>query len=133
MPAPFQLIAFDHVVLRVRDMTKMMRFYTEALGCTLIWQRDELGLVHLKAGTAMIDLLDVNGPLGGGGDDGPGQNMDHVCLTIAPFDEAVLRAHLAGWQVEAGAVAERFGAGGKGLSLYLSDPEGNRVELKAAA
>jgi hypothetical protein len=59
--------------------------------------------------------------------------MDHVCLTIAPFEEAEIRAHLADWGVTAGEVAARFGAQGPGPSLYLADPEGNRVELKAAA
>lgn len=133
MSAPFKLVAFDHVVLRVRDIAAMTRFYTEALGCELVWQRDELGLVHLRAGAAFIDLLDVAGPLGGGREEGPGQNMDHVCLTIAPFEEAEIRAHLARWGVTAGEVAARFGAQGPGPSLYLADPEGNRVELKAAA
>ena len=133
MSAPFKLVAFDHVVLRVRDMAAMMRFYTEALGCELVWQRDELGLVHLRAGASFIDLLDVAGPLGGRREEGPGQNMDHVCLTIAPFEEAEIRAHLARWGVTAGEVAARFGAQGPGPSLYLADPEGNRVELKAAA
>jgi glyoxylase I family protein len=130
--APYRLMALDHVVVRVRDMATMTRFYVRALGCELAWERPELGLVHLRAGAAMIDLLDAGGPLGGDAPAGPGRNMDHICLTVSPFDEAALKAHLASWGQSTGAAAERFGATGKGLSLYTSDPEGNRIELKAA-
>jgi len=134
-PAPFRLVALDHVVLRVRDPEVMTRFYTEALGCELVWRREALGLVHLRAGVALIDLLDINGPLGGGAssEDAGAGSLDHICLTISPFVEAELRQHLAGWGVTAGEVMERYGAQGQGLSFYLADPEGNRLELKAAA
>jgi len=132
--APFKLVALDHVVIRVSDMRAMTEFYTKALGCELVWQRDELGMAHLRAGAALVDLVDRNGPLGGGAGDAPvtGGNLDHICLTITPFDEPALRAHLAGWGLTAGDAMARFGAQGSGMSVYLVDPEGNRVELKAA-
>ena len=56
--------------------------------------------------------------------------MDHFCLTIEPFDEAALRAHLADHGIAAGAVKKRYGAEGQGPSLYITDPDGNTVELK---
>ncbi|WPC46863.1 VOC family protein [Serratia marcescens] len=61
---PFSLKTIDHVVLRVRDAEKSLRFYTQTLGCDIAKRRPDLGLVHLRAGTAMIDLVDVNGQLG---------------------------------------------------------------------
>lgn len=61
---PFNLQQLDHVVLRVRDMQNSLRFYTQVIGCDIAKQRPDLGLVHLRAGASMIDLVDVNGVLG---------------------------------------------------------------------
>ena len=123
----------DHLVLRVADLEPMLRFYVDALGCTLERRRDDLGLVQLRAGRALIDLVPVDGPLGRAGGAPPGReghNLDHFCLRVEPFDEAALRTHLAAHGVAAGALERRYGAEGEGPSIYVSDPEGNVVELK---
>jgi catechol 2,3-dioxygenase-like lactoylglutathione lyase family enzyme len=123
----------DHVVLRVRDLERMIDFYCGALGCALEWRRDDLGLVHLRAGRSLIDLVPVDGPLGrkGGAAAGAeGRNMDHLCLRVEGFDEAALVAHLAAHGARIGEIAPRYGADGKGRSLYLYDPEDNLIELK---
>jgi catechol 2,3-dioxygenase-like lactoylglutathione lyase family enzyme len=123
----------DHVVLRVRDLERMIDFYCGALGCTLEWRRDDLGLVHLRAGRSLIDLVPVDGPLGRRGGAPPGaeaRNMDHLCLRVEAFDAAALAAHLAAHGARIGETAPRFGADGTGPSLYVHDPEGNVVELK---
>jgi hypothetical protein len=81
----------------------------------------------------MIDLVPLDGKLGRAGGAAPGRqghNVDHVCFRIDPFDEPTLRAHLASLGIEAGATEARFGAEGEGPSIYLSDPQGNVVELK---
>jgi catechol 2,3-dioxygenase-like lactoylglutathione lyase family enzyme len=123
----------DHVVLRVRDLERMIDFYCGALGCALEWRRDDLGLVHLRAGRSLIDLVPVDGPLGRKGGAAPaaeGRNMDHLCLRVEGFDEAALVAHLAAHGARIGEIAPRYGADGKGRSLYLYDPEDNLIELK---
>ena len=130
---PIELLGLDHVVLRVQDAERMTRFYCDVLGCSEERRRDDLGLYHLRAGQALIDLVTVDGPLGRRGGPPAGaeaRNMDHLCLRIAGFDEARLRAHLAAHGVEATETGTRFGADGDGPSLYLTDPEGNTVELK---
>jgi glyoxylase I family protein len=109
----------DHLVLRVADLEPMLRFYVDALGCTLERRRDDLGLVQLRAGRALIDLVPVDGPLGRAGGAAPGRegrNLDHFCLRVEPFDEAALRAHLAAHGVAAGALERRYGAEGEGPS-----------------
>jgi extradiol dioxygenase family protein len=81
----------------------------------------------------MIDLVDLQGELGrkGGGAAGAERrNVDHFCLRIEPFDEAALIAHLQTFGLTAAKAESRFGAEGKGLSLYCFDPDGNQVELK---
>jgi glyoxylase I family protein len=125
--------AIDHLVLRIVDLDRMLRFYVDVLGCTLERRQDAIGLVQLRAGHSLIDLVPVDGPLGraGGTPPGPqGRNLDHFCLRVEPFEEAALRAHLAAHGVAAGAVEQRYGAEGEGPSLYVTDPEGNVVELK---
>jgi len=123
----------DHLVLRVADLERMLRFYGDVLGCRAERRLDELGLVQLRAGASLIDLLSVDGPLGrtGGGTPQPrGRNLDHFCLRVQPFDEAAIRRHLQAHGVEAGPTETRYGAEGQGPSIYLRDPEGNTVELK---
>jgi glyoxylase I family protein len=123
----------DHLVLRVVDLPTMLGFYTRVLGCEVERRQDEIGLVQLRAGRSLIDLVPVDGALGRAGGAAPGRegrNLDHFCVRVEPFDEAAIRAHLAACGVAAGPVEARYGAEGSGPSIYLSDPEGNTVELK---
>jgi catechol 2,3-dioxygenase-like lactoylglutathione lyase family enzyme len=123
----------DHVVLRVKDITTMRRFYCDVLGASHVAYRPEFGMSHLRVGASMIDLVEVDGPLGkpGGAAPGPeGRNMDHLCLRVEPFDQDAIVAHLKRHGVAVGDIRPRFGAEGNGISIYLSDPEGNTVELK---
>lgn len=129
----FHLVNIDHLVLRVVGLEKMLRFYCEALGCTVERHQEEIGLVQLRAGSSLIDLVPVSGKLGRVGGSAPGKqgrNLDHFCLRVEPFDEAALREHLARHGYEAGPVERRYGAEGEGPSVYVMDPEGNVVELK---
>jgi glyoxylase I family protein len=130
---PFQLRHIDHVVLRVRDVDAMRAFYCDVLGCRVERRQDEIGLLQLRAGEALIDLIDVEGKLGRMGGVAPGRegrNVDHFCLRIAPFDQAALVAHLQACGARVGEFGSRYGAEGEGPSQYLFDPEDNLIELK---
>lgn len=129
----FRIRNIDHVVLRVRDMDKSLDFYTRILGCEVAKRNEQYQMIHLKAGTAMIDIIDVNGPLGIQGGEGPqeeGRNVDHFCLNIDPFDEAALVDYFKKLGINASKAEIRYGAEGYGSSIYIQDPDGNRVELK---
>lgn len=130
---PFVVAQIDHVVLRVRDVAAMLAFYRDVLGCAEERRQDAIGLVQLRAGRSLIDLVDVAGRLGRMGGAAPGaegRNMDHLCLRVEPFDRAAILAHLAAHGVRVGEFGARYGAEGEGPSQYLYDPEGNLVELK---
>jgi len=129
----FAIRQIDHIVLRVRDLEAMRRFYVDVLGCTREKDQPELGLYPLRAGQSLIDLVTIDGKLGRAGGAAPareGRNLDHFCLRIDPYDEASLRSWLAAKGVAAGESGQRYGAEGEGPSLYLCDPEGNTIELK---
>jgi catechol 2,3-dioxygenase-like lactoylglutathione lyase family enzyme len=128
------IVGLDHVVLRVTDLERALGFYTDVLGLRI--ERElppEIGLVQLRAGAALIDLVPLDGMIGRQGGAAPGEggrNMDHFCLQVEPFDERALRAHLERHGIEAGPTAQRYGAKGNGPSIYIRDPDGNTVELK---
>ncbi|NHX02724.1 VOC family protein [Pseudomonas koreensis] len=130
---PFIIQHIDHIVLRVADLQRSIEFYRQVFGAEVVRHNEPLGLVHLRAGTSMIDLVDLQGELGkkGGGAAGnERRNVDHFCLRIEPFDESALTEHLQAHGLTVEKAARRFGAEGYGLSLYCFDPDGNQVELK---
>lgn len=129
----FRIVGLDHVVLRVTDVGRMVGFYRDILGCSIERERPEIGLTQLRAGRSLIDMVAVESELGRKGGVGPGpegRNMDHFCLRIEPFEPDGLARHLAAHGVGRGEVKTRYGAEGDGPSIYLTDPEGNTVELK---
>jgi len=133
---PFSIQHIDHIVLRVADLQRSIDFYGKVFGSEVVRHNAPLGLVHLRAGTSMIDLVDLAGELGrkgGGAAQTHKRNVDHFCLRIEPFDEAALSAHLQSFGLTVEKAARRFGAEGYGLSLYCFDPDGNQVELKGAS
>jgi catechol 2,3-dioxygenase-like lactoylglutathione lyase family enzyme len=128
-----RIVGFDHLVLRTTDVARLVQFYCDVLGCTVEKRRDDLGLVHLRAGRSMIDLVDVAGPLGRAGGAAPGsdaRNLDHLALRIESFDADAIRAQLAAAGATASQVMDNFGAEGNGPSIYTRDPDGNTIELK---
>lgn len=131
--APFSLRHLDHVVLRSERAGELEAFYCEVLGCEVERRLDELGLVQLRAGSSLVDLVTVDSPLGVLGGAAPGEggrNMDHLCLAVTPYDEDEIIAHLEAHGVRVGEVGRRNGAEGVGPSIYLWDPDGNMLELK---
>lgn len=130
-------LAIDHIVLRTANYRALIDFYCDIVGCTLERETEPgFGLTQLRAGNALIDIVDVCGALGKKGGEAPGSsgnNLDHFCLQIADFDEAGLIAWLQARGIDCGEFVERYGAGGMGRSLYIRDIDGNTVELRAAA
>jgi len=131
--AAIEALGLDHVVLRVADVKRACAWYAAALGCKVERILPNLGLTQLRAGSTLIDLVDVKGPAGRKGGAAPGpkrRNMDHYCIRLAQFDEKKIVAHLKRHGIEPGVVERRYGALGHGPSMYLVDPDGNTVELK---
>jgi len=128
------LLGIDHIVLRTGKVAELIRFYSEVLGCELERQlKADIGLSQLRAGNALIDIVDVNSKLGRVGGEAPraeGHNVDHFCLQIAAVNEQELLDWLSSQGLDAGPFETRYGATGFGPSIYIQDPDGNTVELK---
>jgi len=124
----FHVERIDHVVLRVRDLPAMVKFYEQALGFKVERTLERLSLVQMRAGASMLDLVQGDRPpnseTGGGG------NMDHLCFRIEPFDRSAIERRLSPLGVAIGETFQRYGAEGTGSSVYFNDPEGNQIELK---
>jgi glyoxylase I family protein len=128
---PFALEGIDHVVLLVDDMAAARAFYLDVIGCTVENALPRYGMLQLRAGAALIDLVDISGEPGAWArPPAPGgRNVDHVCLATGPWDETAMRAHLAALGVAIIEEGMNGGARGESLSFYVRDPSGNVIEL----
>ena len=82
---PIRIRGLDHVVLRVSDLMRSLHFYTEVLDAREERRIESMGLVQLRAGAQLIDLVRLDGPLGRSGGRGPsaeGRNVDHFALAL---------------------------------------------------
>ena len=130
----FKIKRLDHLVLKTSNMKEMMSFYCFILGYKI--QRDSLkdtGLIELSAGESMIDLFDSTH----GNDEGKeeeknnGSNtLDHFCILLDNFDETDIKVHLKNFGVTCSEIEMNYGTSGYGPSIYIHDPDGNKVELK---
>ncbi len=135
-PRPFEIERLDHLVLRTNNIEKLVSFY-ELIGCTIQRDlRDKMGMVQLRLGHSMIDIVDVNGMVGKMGDAGAapskdGRNLDHFAVRIEPFNQQNILDFCASQDIEAQPLPiSLLGADGFGPAIYIKDPDGNRVELK---
>ena len=132
-----EVLAIDHIVLRTTKLDEMLDFYTKVLNCTIERETaEETGLTQLRAGSALIDLVVVNsklGAIGGGAPTKTERNVDHFCLQIKSVPEDEIINYLEKVAVKFGEFESRYGAQGKGRSIYIQDPESNVVELRCRA
>jgi len=124
----FHVERIDHVVLRVRNLDGMVRFYENALGFRVERTIARLKLVQMRAGASMLDLIEHDRPPGLPND--AGGNMDHLAFRVEPFDRDAIAARLLPLGAAVGEAVQRYGAEGTGPSVYFHDPEGNQIELK---
>ena len=133
---PFEIERLDHLVLRTTDVEKLLSFY-QLIGCTIERDaREKMGMLQLRLGASMIDIVDVNGVVGKMGDEGSapakdGRNLDHFAVRVDPFDKESILHFCKVHDIDAQALPmPLLGADGYGPAIYIKDPEGNRVELK---
>jgi catechol 2,3-dioxygenase-like lactoylglutathione lyase family enzyme len=128
-----KITELDHIVLRVRDVERSLRFYTDVLGLqserVAQWQAGEVRFPSLRLNAdTIIDLFASDQePLGR---EAP-RNQDHFCMVIEATDMEALKSRFQeiGVDIQAGP-GKRWGSHGDGISLYIYDPDDNVVELR---
>jgi glyoxylase I family protein len=126
---PIQFRGIDHVVLRVTDIERSLHFYTEILGLSLERIIEDIGVYQIRCGQNLIDLcvLKEGKQLA----DKDERGIDHLCLMVhGDFDAIVSHVKEQGVPITFGPV-ELYGATGFGTSIYVLDPDGHTLELKA--
>src|SRR5260370_36693891 len=92
MDIPLKVAEIDHVVLRCRDQGRALDFYTRVLGLSEERRIAQIGLIRLRAGRSMIDLVAATGQRVE-----TRLSVDHVCIGVhARYVNAVggyLRGH----------------------------------------
>ena len=129
MPA-VKVTGLDHIVLRCADVEVSLAFYCDELGLAPErvdeWRRGEVLFpsVRIDAHT-LIDLL---------AGEPTGTNVDHVCLVIDDPAELDRIVASGAWDVVGDGPRDGlFGAQGFARSLYVRDPDGHVIELRAYA
>lgn len=128
-----KITELDHIVLRVRDVERSLRFYTDVLGLqperVERWRAGEVRFpsVRLNVDTIIDLFASDQEPIG---KDGP-RNQDHFCMVIEPTDMDALKSKFEniGVEIQTGP-GKRWGSHGDGISLYIYDPDNNVVELR---
>ncbi|MCZ6458361.1 MAG: VOC family protein [Gammaproteobacteria bacterium] len=150
---PFEIQRLDHLVLRTRDIERLVAFY-EGLGCTIVRKLDAMSMCQMRAGDSMIDIVsiapdpatadsaapDLAAPDSAAPDSAApdsaagaeqGRNLDHFAIRVEPFDESAILAYCKAHAIESQTMPmSLLGADGYGPAIYIKDPDGNRVELK---
>lgn len=124
MPTAF---ALDHLVLVVADPEATLAWYGRVAGLGGVrvdeWRRGEAPFPSLRVSdTTIIDLVP-------GLDDREARgHLDHICLVVSPADLDLLQRDPDLEIIERG---RRFGARGDADAVYVRDPDGLVVELRA--
>ncbi len=111
----------------------MTRFYCDVLGCKVERARQDIGLIQLRAGQSMIDLVPVDGELGRKGGAAPGAEGRNSIISACASSRGIrsrssrISSSTAWCRARP---SSAIGADGNGPSIYITDPEGNGVELK---
>ncbi|MBY0544411.1 MAG: VOC family protein [Gammaproteobacteria bacterium] len=120
----FKIVCIDHIVLRTKNIDKMLWFYRDLLNGTVENIQPQIKLTQIRAGDNLIDLLEVDEPIRR-----ESRNLEHFCLRISPFNYEELKTYFENHGVTVQRYGHRHGAQGLGWSFYVSDPEGNEIEL----
>jgi catechol 2,3-dioxygenase-like lactoylglutathione lyase family enzyme len=122
-----RVTGFDHLVLRVQDVERALAFYSGTLGLAPVrveqWRRGEVPFPSVRINEqTIIDLIKAPAEHSGS------ENVDHLCLVVAPTDWNVVLAE-GGFDL-VGGPDTLFGAQGDGQGIYIRDPDRNVIELR---
>ena len=126
----FTYKGFDHIALVTRNLASMKKFYAEGLGLPVEMEgkaKAGYNVVTLRAGDSVLDLFEA-GPT----NPAPSANLseEHFCLRATGSSIYDVIATLKRKGLDPTQAEVNNGAAGKGLSTFVRDPDGNKIEIK---
>ena len=120
----------DHIALVTRKLSAMKKFYTESLGLILESEgkaKAGYSVVTLRAGESLIDLFEASPT-----NPAPTANLseEHFCLSATGSSIYDVIATLKRKGLDPSQAEVNSGSKGKGLSTWVRDPDGNKIEIK---
>ena len=120
----------DHIALVTRRLSAMKTFYTESLGLTLEFEgkaKAGYSVVTLRAGESLIDLFEASPT-----NPAPPANLseEHICLSATGSSIYDVIATFKRKGMDPSPAEVNTGSKGKGLSTWVRDPDGNKIEIK---
>jgi len=130
-------VYLDHIVLNARDIESMLDFYTRVIGLSGVriaeFHKGEVPFPSVRINEhTIIDLLPpALWNLNGDAENERSVNLNHFCLAVEARTWELLLRRLDEAEVEIiSGPMTLFGARGEGISVYIDDPDGNRLELR---
>ncbi len=123
-----QITAMDHIVLRVSDVERSLRWYTKQLGLAPVrvdeWRAGDCPFPSVRVSAeTIIDLIAGDVEL-------DSRNLDHFCMVVSAGDLAEVRSS-GEFNIVRDPDFALYGARGYADGLYIADPDGNEIELRA--
>jgi glyoxylase I family protein len=120
----------DHIALVTKRLAAMKSFYMEGLGLTLEQEgkaKAGYNVVTLRAGESLIDLFEASPT-----NPAPLANLSegHFCLSATGSSIYDVIATFKRKGLDPTQAEVNSGSKGKGLSIWVRDPDGNKVEIK---
>ena len=118
------------IALRVNDLDKMTRFYEEVIGLELLDSFEKTVFFRIAEGVEghmqVLALFDRSGTKGYTGIDSKKSTIDHIAFGISKsdYESEMKRIEALGYEVRTA-----YHEWVKWRSLYVTDPEGNTVEM----
>ena len=125
-----QVQALDHIVLAVTDVARSLDWYCHRLGLAPVradeWRAGDVPFPSVRISTdTIIDLIARNAET-----DPSAPNLDHFCLVVSAEDLKAVRQS-DDFEIVRDPDFALFGARGLADGLYIRDPDGNEIELRA--
>ena len=124
----------DHVGVKVTDLDRSIKFYTELFGFELVDRRmlgrSDVEAAGLKVADDSLIFLLYNPHFGARSSEEHG-GVDHFCLTFSQDNFESIMARMERLNVrKIGDLVDRTGGTGRSPSQYILDPDDNQIEVK---